>query len=287
MESKNSPKRKKGANVSPPKNRPSPQKNRHLKPPPKDKKSAKGNFSTHKKTNKEKEKRRMTKNHVGENATMEKMERSKGENNIDRTTHQATTTHNTTNATNQPPKTPHAKKGKKGKNEYIKTALYAYPALKAVAKEMSEHIETKAIRSHASYKTGEDIMVYLIEKIWLKDRVDHLRATLNEVFDDLTKREKFLLYVRYFGRRKNIISALPDEKIKAFCGSRRTYYRRQEELLQKIGARLRAQGMTSDVFYRDFGEIDLIKKLDKSLANGRRMARLVREREVVEKLERE
>ena len=178
------------------------------------------------------------------------------------------------------------KKGAREKDSdaYIKTALYVYPALRAAAREVSEHIQRKACLSYVSRTSCENLATYLIGQIGVKEKLEELRKTLGEILDKLSDTERFLLYVRYFGNKKKFLSAFSDEAIRKICGSRRSYYRRQERLVRKIGEGLRSRGMTADCFYREYGTIDLIRNVDKALAAGRRGAQGAREEQVILRL---
>lgn len=169
-------------------------------------------------------------------------------------------------------------------NNYVKTALYVYPALRAAAEEVSEHIERKARLSYRQIYRCEDLAAYLIEQIDLKARLENLAGTIGRALLKLSEYERFLLHLRYFGAKKRVIAAYSDEEIRKLCGSRRSYYRRQERLVRKIGERLRRRGMTQDAFYREYGDIELIRRVDKALAAGRRGARGAREDLVISKL---
>lgn len=174
--------------------------------------------------------------------------------------------------------------GIKAMNDYVKTALYAYPALKAAAEEVVEHIERKARLSYQNLYGCADLAAYLIGQIDLKERMEYLAHAIGSALGDLSRYERFLLHLRYFGSKKRVISAYSDEEIRRLCGSRRSYYRRQEKLVKKIGERLRQSGITQSVFYRDYGDIELIRRVDRALASGRRGARCAREDTVIAKL---
>ncbi|MDD6994597.1 MAG: hypothetical protein SPH68_03535 [Candidatus Borkfalkiaceae bacterium] len=193
------------------------------------------------------------------------------------------TTTMTTKAENQ--EETGTEKGKeKGKRDYIKTALYVYPALKAAAKEVSEHVQRKACLSYGDRRSCEALAEYLLQQLDTKERLETLFYTIGNALDKLSAREKFLLQVRYFGGKHKVISAYSDEELQKLCGSRRSYYRRQEKLVKKIGERFMAGGLNEENFYREYGSIELIRRVDNALASGRRGAQGAREEQVLARL---
>ena len=77
--------------------------------------------------------------------------------------------------------------------EYVKTALYAFPALKVMAEEVGEHVKRKAYLSYDNRVSCENLAVYLLEQLELKSRIETLSDTLGGVVDKLSGSEKFLL----------------------------------------------------------------------------------------------
>ena len=69
------------------------------------------------------------------------------------------------------------------------------------------------------------------------------------------------------------------------CGSRRSYYRRQERLLKKIGEKLQRRGVDENNFYKEYGGIELIRRVDRALRVGRRGAKSAREEQVLARLD--
>ena len=56
--------------------------------------------------------------------------------------------------------------------EYVKTALYAFPALKVMAEEVGEHVKRKAYLSYDNRVSCENLAVYLLEQLELKSRIE-------------------------------------------------------------------------------------------------------------------
>ena len=172
----------------------------------------------------------------------------------------------------------------RAKRDYIKTALYVFPALKAAAKEVSEHVQRKACLSYGDRLSCEALTEYLLEQIETKERLEILFYTIGSALDKLSVEEKFLLQVRYFGGKNKVISAYSDEEIHKIFGSRRSYYRKQAKLVKKIGEKFARDGLNEESFYREYGSIELIRRVDKALAAGRRGAQGAREEQVLARL---
>lgn len=166
--------------------------------------------------------------------------------------------------------------------DYVKTALYVYPVLRAAAKEIGEHVKRKAYLSYASKDSCETLTGYLLEQLDAKAKIETLSAEMKKATEKLSDDEKTLLRVRYFGLRKK--SEYTDEDLKSVCGSRRSYYRKQDKLKRKIGERLKRAGLSEERFYREYGGIELIKRVDDALRKGRRGAQGAREERIVERL---
>ena len=173
----------------------------------------------------------------------------------------------------------------RGGREYVKTALYVFPALKVMADEVGEHVKRKAYLSYDNRVSCENLAAYLLEQLELKSRIETLSDTLGGVVDKLSTQEKFLLQLRYFGGKNKTISGCSDEEIKKLCGSRRSYYRRQERLLKKIGEKLLRRGVSEDNFYNEYGEIELVRRVDRALKAGRRAAQSARDEQVLARLD--
>ncbi len=145
-------------------------------------------------------------------------------------------------------------------------------------------MKRKAYLSFDNRVSCEKLAVYLLEQLELKTRIETLSDTLGGVVDKLSDQEKFLLQLRYFGGKNKTISACSDEEIRKLCGSRRSYYRRQERLVKKIAEKLLRRGVNEDSFYKEYGEIEVIRRVDRTLKAGKRAAQSAREEQVLARL---
>ena len=150
---------------------------------------------------------------------------------------------------------------------YVKVVLYAYPLLKTVGKDYEEHIRNKAVLSYDSNLTAERLAEYLAAEILEMNRLEWLKSRVNGALEKLDGAERELLAIRYFGKTKGIRDFLKTENAKG-C-SPRQYFRRQQRLGQKLGELLQKQGVTKDVYEKDFAGIDLFRKIHKFVEDGK------------------
>lgn len=153
---------------------------------------------------------------------------------------------------------------------YIKTVLYAYPLLKNVEVEYAEHIKNKAILSYDSRWDAEKLTEYLAEEILSKNHLIWLRQLIERVVARLNEVERVLLSIRYFGQTRCAqVFKEQSKEIGALAWSERTYFRKQQRLGEKVAAMLCVDGLTRDVFDRDFAHLDIIGRIHKFVEEGR------------------
>lgn len=157
---------------------------------------------------------------------------------------------------------------------YAKVVLYAYPLLKTVGEDYEEHIRNKALLSYDSPMTAERLAEYIAGEILCMDKLEWLKATVEQVLDKLDEVERTLLAIRYFGKRKTIRRFLPLRR--ATNGEKREnawsegkYFRRQRRLAEKVGAMLKSAGVTKEVYDRDFAALDIFRKIHIFVEAGR------------------
>ena len=154
------------------------------------------------------------------------------------------------------------------KGDYVKAVLYIYPRLGRLAEEYWEHILTSAVRSHLRSET-EKAAEYLAEEIFKKEAIERLKARVDGILAKLSEEEKFLLELRYFGRKKNV-EAFGRQK----SGSERSYYRRQEKLLSKVEGLFAAAGLTEGEFFREYGRFGWITAICRRIGSKEKPGRL-------------
>ena len=155
-------------------------------------------------------------------------------------------------------------------NTFVKAALYAYPILKTVEKDYGEHIYNKAVLSYRSNKTAEELAEAIVQEILEKDKLVWLKSTIERALEKLNDVERALVAFRYFGKkRKPILENVDDAEMrerardinKVLEWSDRKYFREQNRVCEKLRALFVRAGITREVFYREFLDVDWIRKI--------------------------
>ena len=144
---------------------------------------------------------------------------------------------------------------------YIKTVLYAYPLLKTVEEDYTEHIRNKAVLSYRSNLTTEALAEYLAEEILRKDHLVWLKQKIESVVHKLSEAERDMIAVRYFGKQKKI-QAMQE-------WGERKYFRFMQRLSEKIGGMLEVAGITKQLFDEQLMDIDIIRKIHRFVEEGK------------------
>ena len=153
---------------------------------------------------------------------------------------------------------------------YAKVVLYAYPLLKTVEKDYAEHIRNRAILSYESNTTAQRLAEYLAGELICQKNLSWLKSTVKEVVDKLSAEERELLSIRYFGktfRARNFLKPIAEGGEKGW--SARKYFRKQARLSDKVGAMLRAAGITNELYQREFMNMDIFRKIHQFVEEGR------------------
>lgn len=138
---------------------------------------------------------------------------------------------------------------------YLKAILYAYPLLKTVEQDYADHIKNKALLSYDCNKTTEELAEYLAEKILHKERLTWLKKTVEAVCRQLTKEERLLIEIRYFGKKRRA----------GQCTSERVYFRKQNKAGERAAALLLAAGLDKAAYQKYFANLEIFKKVEQCL----------------------
>lgn len=150
------------------------------------------------------------------------------------------------------------------REDYVKAVLYIYPKLAAIAEDYGEHIRNRALGSYR--RTAEREAEYLAEEILRKGAIENLKEKVDGILKKLSGEERFLLEMRYFGRRKQVSAVGLRPR------SERSYYRRQEKLLGKMAALFAAAGLTEEAFFREYGGFAWMMSVCRRVGAGRECA---------------
>lgn len=160
---------------------------------------------------------------------------------------------------------------------YIKAVLYVYPRLEKIKADYGEHIRNRALMSCSYRGATENLCEYLAREIVRKQLIGELKNTLDEVLEKMTEEERFLLELRYFGRKKHL-TEYSRNTVREIAGSERNYYRRQEKALCKAGYLLKRAGLTEEVFFREYGGIETLSSVCRYIDEGKERGISPRER---------
>ena len=147
---------------------------------------------------------------------------------------------------------------------FEKVLLYSFPHLKNIIGDMDKLVCQKAYSSFSNNVSCLDLSEKIIKIIDRKDRLIDLKMKLDEIFKGFTQEEMLLLEQKYF-KRKIYIKKLT-EKI-SIKYSLRTYFRKQNRLLEKLSKSLRNTGMSESWFLDKYGDIDWFNCLYTRLKN--------------------
>ncbi len=161
---------------------------------------------------------------------------------------------------------------------YAKTILYIYPRLERIAADYGDHIRHRAILSYEN-RTAERAAEYLAEEILKKRAIEALKERVDAALKKLNDEERFLLEVRYFGRKKKLREFL--EAGTERPGSERSYYRKQERLLKKVISVFSGVGLTEEAFFREYRGFGWMMSACRQIGSGRECAAVRRERQTL------
>jgi hypothetical protein len=124
---------------------------------------------------------------------------------------------------------------------YAKTALYAYPNLEAVAEQIDELVERRAIISMNNYSPAVEQCEKVVDLTYQKDVLFALKLHIEDALEKLNQEELDCLEYKYFKRK-------PKEYFIDFDAESRSYFRRQNKLADKISKSLERGGATDKWF---------------------------------------
>ena len=168
---------------------------------------------------------------------------------------------------------------------YTKVVLYAYPFLQTVGKDYEDHIRNRAVLSFQSAMEAEKLVEYIAREILRKERLEWLKGAVDRVLEKLSDAERTLIGIRYFGKKKKIRAVMYSKEAKERAENRkrgwseRMYFRHQQRLGNKVSGLLKLEGVTLDVYERDFKDEETFAKIHAFVESGRDLRISVHERE--------
>jgi len=136
--------------------------------------------------------------------------------------------------------------------------LYSYPHLTNIISDMDKLVYQKAYSSVSNNISCLDLSEKIIKIIDKKDRLINLKIKLDEIFKNYSNEELLLLEQKYF-KRKAVLKKLLEKFTINY--SLRTYFRKQNRLLEKFSKSLNINGLSESWFLDKYGDIDWFNSL--------------------------
>lgn len=142
---------------------------------------------------------------------------------------------------------------------YEKALLYAYPALEEIIDAYDAIFLKHALNSFSSGRSAMEEAEALIGKIAEKDLYVFIKLRLDRVLESFSPFEKKHFSYKYF-------RDLPPSAFDGFDVASRSYFRRQQRLLQKFARVLNREGLTEAWFDDACMTTDLFPELLRRIA---------------------
>lgn len=139
---------------------------------------------------------------------------------------------------------------------YAKTALYAYPNIQAVADQIDELVEKRALSSMTDFTSVVNQCEKILDLTAQKDGLFALKLHIEDVLKQLDAEQLDCIEYRYFKRK-------PKEYFEGFDFDSRTYFRKQAKLAIKVAKQLENNGATDKWFEENCLVMDFFKELYK------------------------
>ena len=149
---------------------------------------------------------------------------------------------------------------------YTKAVLYAYPLLKNIGEDYEEHIKNCALLSYRTSRSAEETALYIASEILKKQNFEWLKGCVERVLSRLSAVEKTLVEIRYFGKERKMKKepeGKSGEKTAYGEWSNSKYFRRLHRISEKVGVMLEAEGLSEELFLREFVVDELFAKIYK------------------------
>lgn len=140
------------------------------------------------------------------------------------------------------------------KKFYAKTALYLYPCIDKVNEQIDELLEKKALASMNDFSPCLTQCEKMVELGVQNAKLIDLKQRIAQALGGLSEEETALLEFKYFHCRKK--EDMPSQDVAS-----RTYFRRQQRVAEKFAMLLEEEGITDEVFEREYLCIEFIREL--------------------------
>ena len=146
---------------------------------------------------------------------------------------------------------------------YAKTLLYAYRNLTAVADQIDELVEKRALSSMRDFSPALSQCEKIVDLTFQKDVLFALKLTIEEVFSKFSAEDMKYFHYKY-------MKDMPKSYYDGFDATTRRYFRKQIRLAKKFAERLENKGVTDYWFENNCLEIEFFKELLKRVIERER-----------------
>ena len=149
---------------------------------------------------------------------------------------------------------------------YAKVALYAYPNLLAVAKQIDDLVFKKAFASMSDFSSAEKQCEKIMALTEQKDVIFELKLTLDEIFKKFSVEDLDLLDYKYFRKK-------PKKYFEGIDTSSRKYFRRQISICNRFALLLEKKGYDDKRFQKELFKIEFFRELLKRVVEHEKLCR--------------
>ncbi|MCQ2387716.1 MAG: hypothetical protein MJ066_04650 [Clostridia bacterium] len=137
------------------------------------------------------------------------------------------------------------------KKHYLKTILYAYGTIEKRIEIIDDTVLNLALKSMSNFSPCFDQCENIVKLTQEKEKMFDLKIVIDRVLAKFTEEELELLDYKYFKRR-------PRELYVNFDNSNRTYFRKQDRILEKLDMELSKTRLSEEYFINVYMKFDFI-----------------------------
>ena len=137
---------------------------------------------------------------------------------------------------------------------YAKVCLYAYPHLPAIAEQIDELVEKKALSSSMNFSPAFDQCMGIIDLTYKKTLLFALQLTIEDALKGFGQKELDHFDYKYFKTR-------PREHYKDFDSSSRNYFRRQIRYAKSFAKSMDVAGYSDERFEKECLSVDFFREM--------------------------
>lgn len=149
--------------------------------------------------------------------------------------------------------------------DYVKVLLYGYSKLDMLADAVEDGARVQAALSFRTYHNTLELAQKISLDVLHGEKLRFWKRELSDLLAELSEEELFLLEYKYFRRKRQLATRFADWEM---TYSERSYFRKQNVLLQRVACKLSARGLSEERFFDDFGEFSPFMRVYSALKEG-------------------